>query len=73
MRLFGLRTALCGWTLGQATRHLDVDTKWLQETGVLAAKDRISVEDYPHIENQSEEKLHKVREPALKVAQKLLP
>jgi len=59
--------------LGQATRRLDVDTKWLQETGVLAAKEHMSVKDYLLIENQSEEKLDKVREPALKVAQKLLP
>lgn len=29
--------------------------------------------DYLQIENQSEEKLDKVREPALKVAQKRLP
>jgi hypothetical protein len=72
MRLFGLRTALCGRALGQATRRLDVDTKWLQETGVLAAKDDMSVKDYLQIENQSEEKLDKVREPALRVAQKLL-
>jgi ABC-type glycerol-3-phosphate transport system substrate-binding protein len=45
--------------LGQATRRLDVDTKWLQETGVLAAKDHMSVKDYLQIENQSEEKLDK--------------
>ena len=59
--------------LGQATRRLDVDTKWLKESGVIAAKDRLSVKDYLQIENQSEEKLDKVREPALKVAQALLP
>ncbi len=59
--------------LGQATRRLDVDTKWLKESGVIAAKDRLSVKDYLQIENQSEEKLEKVREPALKVAQALLP
>ncbi|HUK41416.1 MAG TPA: extracellular solute-binding protein [Candidatus Acidoferrales bacterium] len=59
--------------LGQATRRLDVDTKWLLEGGVIAAKDRLSVKDYLRIENQSEEKLEKVREPALKVAQALLP
>ncbi len=58
--------------LGQATRRLDVDTKWLKESGVIAAKDRMSVKDYLQIENQSEEKLAKVREPALKVAQALL-
>jgi iron(III) transport system substrate-binding protein len=58
--------------LGQATRRLDVDTKWLREGGVIAAKDQISVQEYLKIENQSEEKLNKVREPALKVAQALL-
>jgi iron(III) transport system substrate-binding protein len=59
--------------LGQATRRLDIDTKWLKESGVIAAKDRLTVKDYLQIENQSEEKLDKVREPALKVAQALLP
>lgn len=59
--------------LGQATRRLDVDTKALKEIGVLAAKDVMGLQDYLRSENQSEEKLDKVREPALKVAQKLLP
>jgi iron(III) transport system substrate-binding protein len=54
--------------LGQGTRRLDVDTSWLRETGVTAAKDQISVKEYFQIENQSEEKLDRVREPALKVA-----
>ncbi|HXG49782.1 MAG TPA: extracellular solute-binding protein [candidate division Zixibacteria bacterium] len=58
--------------LGQATRRLDVDTRWLRETGVIPAKDHLSVKDYLKLENQSEEKLDTVREPALKVAQKLL-
>ena len=58
--------------LGQATRRLDVDTKWLRETGVIAAKDRMSVKEFLQVENQSEEKLEKVREPAQKVAQALL-
>jgi ABC-type Fe3+ transport system substrate-binding protein len=59
--------------LGQATRRLDVDTRWLKDSGVIAAKDRMTVKDYLQIENQSEEKLDKVREPAQKVAQALLP
>jgi iron(III) transport system substrate-binding protein len=58
--------------LGQATRRLDVDTKWLRETGVIPAKDQMSVKDFWLIENQSEEKLDKVREPAQKFAQALL-
>lgn len=51
---------------------MDVDTKALKEIGVLAAKDVMSLHDYLRSENQCEEKLDKVREPALKVAQKLL-
>ena len=58
--------------LGQATRRLDVDTKWLREYGVMPAKDQLSVKDYLEAENQSEEKLEKVREPAVKLANKLL-
>jgi ABC-type Fe3+ transport system substrate-binding protein len=58
--------------LGQATRRLDVDTHWLREAGVIPAKDTLSVKEFWKIENQSEEKLDKVREPALKVARALL-
>ena len=58
--------------LGQATRRLDVDTKWLTEGGVIAAKDQLSVKEFLRIENQSEEKLEKVREPAFKVVQTVL-
>ena len=59
-------------TLGQATRRLDVDTRFLRESGTIAAKDHMSVNDFLQIENQSEEKLDKVREPAAKVAHALL-
>jgi iron(III) transport system substrate-binding protein len=58
--------------LGQATRRLDVDTKWLRETGVIPAKDQMPVKEFWRIENQSEAKLDKVREPAQKFAQALL-
>jgi ABC-type Fe3+ transport system substrate-binding protein len=58
--------------LGQATRRLDVDNSWLRESGTIPAKDSMSVNDFWQIENQSEEKLSKVREPALKIAQSLL-
>lgn len=58
--------------LGQATRRLDVDTRFLKESGTTAAKDVMSVDDFLQIENQSEEKLDKVREPAKKVAHALL-
>ena len=58
--------------LGQATRRLDVDTKGLREIGVIAAKDQMSVKEFLQVENQSEEKLDKVREPAQKLAAALL-
>ena len=58
--------------LGQATRRLDVDTRWLRESGTIPAKDTMTVEEFQQIENQSEEKLNRVRNPALKVAQALL-
>ncbi len=58
--------------LGQATRRLDVDTRWLKELGTIAAKDVMSVENFWQVENQSEEKLDKVRKPALKAAQAVL-
>jgi hypothetical protein len=58
--------------LGNAPRRLDVDTKWLQDTGVSAAKDRMSVKEFLQVENQSEEKPEKIREPAQKFASALL-
>ncbi len=58
--------------MGQATRRLDVDTKWLKDHGVIAAKDQLSLKEYLEAENQSEEKLEKVREPAIKFANKIL-
>lgn len=58
--------------IGQGTRRLDVDTKWLQEFGVLAAKDALTLEQYHRLENQSEEKVHKLREPGAALARKLL-
>jgi iron(III) transport system substrate-binding protein len=58
--------------MGQGTRRLDVDTQWLKEFGVIAAKDSLTPDQYPKLENQSEEKVLKVREPAAELARKLL-
>lgn len=58
--------------MGQPTRRLDVDTKEIEKTGYLAAKDFLSVEDYGKLENQSEEKLEKVRKPGNKLAKKMI-
>jgi tRNA(Ser,Leu) C12 N-acetylase TAN1 len=51
---------------------LDVDTRFLREIGTTAAKDVMSVNDFLQVENQSEEKLDKIREPASKLARSLL-
>ena len=58
--------------LGQATRRLDVDTGWLRESGTIPAKDAMSITEFLQVENQSEEKIGKVREPAAKAAHSLL-
>jgi iron(III) transport system substrate-binding protein len=61
-----------GRAMGQGTRRLDVETQWLKEFGVIAAKDSLAPDQYPKLENQSEEKIVKVREPAAAFARKLL-
>jgi len=58
--------------IGQGTRRLDVDTKSLKEIGVVAAKDQLTIEKFLELENQSEERLQKVRGPASILAEKLL-
>ncbi len=58
--------------MGVGSRRLDVDTKWLREFGVLAAKDGLTLEQFHQLENQSEEKVYKIREPGAAVARKLL-
>ncbi len=55
----------------QPTRRLDVDSKWLREFGVLPAKDHLTVEQYYKRENQSEDKINRLREPAAALARKL--
>jgi iron(III) transport system substrate-binding protein len=59
-------------TMGEATRRLDVDTKWMKEFGVLAAKDGLTLEQYYRMENQSEDRIYKVRDPGAELARKLL-
>ena len=59
--------------MGVGTRRLDIDTKWLKEFGIIAAKDvPLTLEQFHKLENQSEEKIYKVREPGAAVARKLL-
>lgn len=59
--------------MGVGTRRLDVDTKWLKEFGIIAAKDvPLTLEQFHKLENQSEDKIYKIREPGAAVARKLL-
>lgn len=58
---------------GQATRRLDVDTKPMEDLGIRAAKDNISVADFHKHENQSEDKVKSVRRPAQDFAKRILP
>ena len=56
----------------QATRRMDVDVKWLREVGVTAAKDALTLDQYYKLENQSEDKINRLRGPAAALARKLL-
>jgi iron(III) transport system substrate-binding protein len=58
---------------GQATRRLDVDTTWMPEIGVRAAKDGITIENFYKWQNALEENDLTVRRPALEFARKVLP
>lgn len=63
---------LFGRAMGVGSRRLDINTRWLKEFGVIAAKDSFTLEQYHKYENQSEEKVYKIREPGAAVARKLL-
>ncbi|HEY3302332.1 MAG TPA: extracellular solute-binding protein [Candidatus Binatia bacterium] len=56
----------------QTTRRLDVDTRWLQEHGVQAAKDVLTLEEYHKVRNHLEDKYMKVRLPSAKFAEQIL-
>jgi ABC-type Fe3+ transport system substrate-binding protein len=56
----------------QSTRRLDVDTKFLREFGVMPAKDYLTIDQYFKRENQSEDKINRLREPAAALARRLL-
>jgi len=58
--------------MGEPTRRLDVDTTWLKKTGISAAKDTMTPEEFFKRENQSEDKIYKIREPGAELARKLL-
>ena len=63
----------CGsGSMGEPTRRVDVETKWLKSTGISAAKDAMSIELFYKRQNQSEEKIYKVSDPGSELARKLL-
>jgi iron(III) transport system substrate-binding protein len=64
-----------GWysrVMQNGTRRLDVDTRWLKELGVDAAKDSISLQEYHRVRNHLEDKYTKVRVPSGKFAETIL-
>jgi ABC-type Fe3+ transport system substrate-binding protein len=56
----------------EPSRRLDVDASSLKKTGISAAKDIMAIEEFYKRENQSEEKIYKVRDPGAELARKLL-
>jgi iron(III) transport system substrate-binding protein len=61
-----------GRGMGVGSRRLEIDTKWLRDYGVIAAKDFLTPDQFYKYENQSEEKINKIREPAAAFARKVL-
>jgi ABC-type Fe3+ transport system substrate-binding protein len=61
-----------GRVMQNGSRRLDVDTKWLKELGVDAAKDSITLQEYHRVRNHLEDKYTKVRVPAGKFAETIL-
>ena len=58
-----------GKAMGQATRRLDVDTKWMAAHGVRASKDFLTVEENNRLENYGEETVGKYWAAATKIAE----
>jgi iron(III) transport system substrate-binding protein len=57
-----------GKAMGQATRRLDVETKWLTENGIHASKDFLTVEENNRLENYGEETINNYWAKATKIA-----
>ena len=61
-----------GKAMGQATRRLDVETRWLTENGVRASKDFLTVEENNRLENYGEETVSTYWAKATKIAEEAL-
>jgi len=60
-----------GKAMGQPTRRLDVDTRWMVEIGARAAKDFLSVDEYYRRQIDLEDKFTTIWDPAGELARKL--
>jgi ABC-type Fe3+ transport system substrate-binding protein len=61
-----------GKAMGQATRRLDVETRWLTENGVRASKDFLTVEENNRLENYGEETVNNYWARATRIANEVL-
>jgi ABC-type Fe3+ transport system substrate-binding protein len=61
-----------GQAMNDGTRRVDVDTKWLAQHDVVAAKDDLTVQEYHKFRNHLEDYCVKVRGPATELAKKML-
>ena len=61
-----------GKAMGQATRRLDVDTKWLLEYGTRASKDFFTVEESVRRENYSDDTVGNYWAKSAKIAEEVL-
>jgi iron(III) transport system substrate-binding protein len=61
-----------GKIMQNGTRRLDVNTKWLKDSGISAAKDALTVQEYHRVRNHLEDKYTNVRVPAGKFAETIL-
>jgi ABC-type Fe3+ transport system substrate-binding protein len=61
-----------GKIMENGSRRLDVETRWLKEIGVSAAKDSLTIAEYHRLRNHLEDKYTKVRVPAGKFAEAIL-
>ena len=61
-----------GKAMGQATRRLDVDTKWLMEHGTRASKDFLTVEENNRLENYGEDTVTVIWTKATAIANEVL-
>src|SRR5882724_2024900 len=60
-----------GKAMGQATRRLDVETRWLTENGIRASKDFLTAEENNRLENYGEETVSNYWAKATKIAEEV--